>query len=272
MIEVKDVTFTYPNGHRALLGVSLIVHEGDFIAIMGENGAGKTTLIKHLNGLLKPTSGRVMVDSQDTRDASVASISKKVGLVFQNPDHQLFSETVRSEVAFALRNFGFKEKNVQNRVNRILGTLDLTDYAEKSPFSLSGGERKRAALASVLSWDPKYVILDEPTIGQDSRQKEKLRMMLQQLLSQGKSIIMVSHDIEFIADCKPKIVLLSKGKLVAEGEADNLLTNQELLEKCSLIMPQIAQLMYRLRRHGVNECVIDVYSAETILKRLLKRS
>jgi energy-coupling factor transport system ATP-binding protein len=267
---VRDISFTYPNHHTALHHVSLSIQEGELITIMGENGAGKTTLVKHLNGLLKPTKGNVRVDSKDTNEISVASISRKVGLVFQNPDHQLFSETVRNEVAFALRNFGFSEKAIKIRVNRILGMLDLTEYADKSPFSLSGGERKRVALASVLSWGPKYVVLDEPTIGQDYRQKEKLRMILEQILSQGKSVVMVSHDIEFIADCKPKIVLLSKGKLVAEGESNDILTNQQLLDRCSLIMPQIAQLLDKLRGYGISERVTDVYSAIPILKRLIK--
>lgn len=268
MIEVRDVTYTYPNGHTALRSVSLTIREGDFVTIMGENGAGKTTLIKHFNGLLKPTKGHVFVDSQDTRAVSVASLSKLVGIVFQNPDHQLFSETVRSEVAFALRNFGFDEETVERRVNRVLGMLDLSEYAEKSPFALSGGERKRVALASVLSWDPKYVVLDEPTIGQDYRQKERLRMILQQLLSQGKSVIMVSHDVEFVADCKPKIVLMAGGRIVAEGEAEDVLTNPGLLEKCSLIMPQVARLMRMLEKHGVESRVIDVYSAVKALKTL----
>ncbi|MEM3072722.1 MAG: ATP-binding cassette domain-containing protein [Candidatus Bathyarchaeia archaeon] len=268
MIEVRDITYTYPNGYTALRNVSLTIREGDFIAIMGENGAGKTTLIKHFNGLLKPTMGHVLVDSKDTRTVSVASLSRLVGIVFQNPDHQLFSETVRSEVAFALRNFGFDDETVERRVERILGMLDLSEYAEKSPFSLSGGERKRVALASVLSWDPKYVVLDEPTIGQDYRQKERLRMMLQQLLVQGKSVIMVSHDVEFVADCRPDIVLMAGGRIVAEGKAEEVLTNPGLLEKCSIIMPQVAQLMRMLDKHGLESRVIDVYSAVEVLKTL----
>jgi energy-coupling factor transport system ATP-binding protein len=171
-------------------------------------------------------------------------------------------------VAFALRNFGFDEETVERRVNRILGMLDLSEYAEKSPFALSGGERKRVALASVLSWDPKYVVLDEPTIGQDYRQKERLRMILQQLLSQGKSVIMVSHDVEFVADCKPNIVLMAGGRVIGGGAAEEVLTNPGLLEKCSIIMPQVAQLMRMLGESGVGGRVIDVYSAVESLKTL----
>ncbi|MEM3440310.1 MAG: ABC transporter ATP-binding protein, partial [Candidatus Bathyarchaeia archaeon] len=178
MIEVEGLVFRYPNGFEALRGVDLRIGDGEFVAIMGENGAGKTTLVKHFNGLLKPTGGRVLIDGLDTKGASVAELSRSVGLVFQNPDRQLFSETVRDEVAFALRNFGFSDEIIDKRVKRILRLLDLSEYADTSPFLLSGGERKRVALASVLVWDPKHVVLDEPTIGQDYLQKERLRNLI----------------------------------------------------------------------------------------------
>lgn len=151
MIEVRDVYFTYPNGVEALKGVSLKVPDGDFVAIMGQNGAGKTTLVKHFNGLLKPFKGRVLVDGVDTSKISVAMLARKVGFVFQNPDHQLFSESVEQEIAFGLRNFGFKENVIENRVTWALNLLALTQYRKTSPFMLSGGERKRVALASVLA-------------------------------------------------------------------------------------------------------------------------
>ena len=175
MIEVKDVYFTYPNGVEALKGVSLIIKNGEFVAIMGENGAGKTTLVKHFNGLLKPTKGEVLIDNVNTQDISVAKLARKVGFVFQNPDHQLFSESVEDEISFALKNFGFEEKVIKKQVDWALNLLDVLQYRKTSPFMLSGGERKRVALASILAWDPKIIILDEPTIGQDHQQKEKLQ-------------------------------------------------------------------------------------------------
>ena len=233
---------------------------------MGENGAGKTTLIKHFNGLLKPTSGRVLVDGVDTRKASVASLSRLVGLVFQNPDHQLFCETVWEEVAFSLRNFGYGEGAVRRRVKKILEVLGLTRYADSSPFVLSGGERKRVALASVLVWDPKYVVLDEPTIGQDYRQKERLRNFILQLVAQGKAVVMVTHDVEFVAECRPRVVLLSRGRVVADGRAEEILSNEELVDKCSLELPQIARLMKGV---GADRKIIDVYAARAYLRGLL---
>ena len=271
MIEIDDLSFTFPNGYKALNGVDLTISDSEFIALMGENGAGKTTLIKHLNGLLKPTRGDVTVDGVNTKRASVASISRKVGLVFQNPDHQLFCETVREEVAFALRNFGHKEDVISQRVQWILQTLDLSQYADSSPFTLSGGERKRVALASVLAWDPKYIILDEPTIGQDYLQKDRLRNFLLQLTSQGKTVLIVTHDVEFVAECKPTIVLLSKGKVVGQGPSEEILTNPEVVDRCSLTLPQIAQLTRRLEPYGADKKIIDVYSAISEVKRLIRR-
>ena len=190
-----------------LRGVSLEIADGEFVAIMGQNGAGKTTLVKHFNGLLKPMKGRVLIDGVDTREVSVAKLSRKVGFVFQNPDHQLFSETVNDEISFALKNFGFDEKIIRKRVDWALNLLNLTRYRKVSPFMLSGGERKRVVLASVLAWNPEILILDEPTIGQDSHQKEKLRQFIIQMNQQGKTVLIVTHDIEFVVDCEASLGL-----------------------------------------------------------------
>jgi len=269
LIEVENVYFTYPNGVEALRGVSLKIADGEFVAIMGQNGAGKTTLVKHFNGLLKPTKGRVLIDGVDTRQVSVAKLSRKVGLVFQNPDHQLFSETVEEEISFALKNFGFNEKIIRERVNWALNLLDLVQYRRTSPFMLSGGERKRVALASVLAWDPKIIILDEPTIGQDSRQKERLRQFIIQMNQQGKTVIIVTHDIEFVVECKPRVILMADGKIIADGEAREVLTDPDLVSRSSLILPEITQVFINLNDLGFPREVIDVYEAKRlILERL----
>ena len=270
MIEVKNVYFTYPNGVEALKGVSLKIDRGDFVAIMGQNGAGKTTLVKHFNGLLKPTKGDVFVDGVNTRDESVATLARKVGYVFQNPDHQLFCETVEQEIAFALKNFGFKEELIEKRVKWALNLLGLTQYRESSPFMLSGGERKRVALASVLAWDPEVVVLDEPTIGQDYMQKERLRQFIMQLRSQGKTVVIVTHDVEFVADCNPRIVLMANGKILADGPAEEILTNSNLLAKASVISPQITQIFLKLKHFGLPTKIIDVYKAREIIVEYYK--
>ena len=272
MIEAVDVHFSYPSRVEALKGVSLTVNDGDFIAIMGQNGAGKSTFVKHFNGLLKPTSGTVRVDGVQTTKTSVAALSRNVGFVFQNPDNQLFSESVEEEIAFALKNFGFEPNVIEERVTWALNLLSLTQYRKTSPFLLSGGEHKRVALASVLAWDPKMLILDEPTIGQDHEQKEKLRQFIMQMQTQKKTVVIVTHDVEFVAECNPRVVLMREGKIVGEGEGKDILTNPKVLAESSIVLPQIAQVFAKLEPLGLPKNVIDIYEAkELILKESRRR-
>jgi len=265
MIVVEGISFTYPGNVQALRNVSLTVKDGEFVAIMGQNGAGKTTLVKHFNGLLKPSSGSVRIDGVDTTKTSIASLSRNVGFVFQNPDHQLFSETVKQEIGFALKNFGFDEETIQKQITWALNLLSLTQYRETSPFMLSGGERKRVALASVLAWDPKILILDEPTIGQDHEQKEILRQFIVQLQTQGKTIVIVTHDVEFVAECNPRVVLMKEGRIVADGEGKEILTNLDALAQSSIVLPQVAQIFTQLTALGFPKNVIDIYEAKDLL-------
>jgi len=271
MIDVEEVNFTYPNGVEALKNVSLVIKNGEFIAIMGQNGAGKTTLVKHFNGLLKPSKGTIRVDGVETTKTSVAALARTVGFVFQNPDHQLFSETVEEEIAFALKNFGFEEEALQKRVNWALNLLGLTQYRKTSPFMLSGGERKRVALASVLAWDPQILILDEPTIGQDYQQKEKLRQFIVQMQTQRKTVVIVTHDVEFVAECNPRVMLMKEGKIVADGEGKEILTNLEALAQSSIVLPQIAQIFKQLTPLGLPKNIIDIYEAKDMLLRTLEK-
>ena len=271
MIEVEEVNFTYPNGVEALKNVSLVIKNGEFIAIMGQNGAGKTTLVKHFNGLLKPSKGTIRVDGVETTKTSVAALARTVGFVFQNPDHQLFSETVEEEIAFALKNFGFEEEAIQKRVTWALNLLGLTQYRKTSPFMLSGGERKRVALASVLAWDPQILILDEPTIGQDYQQKEKLRQFIVQMQTRRKTVVIVTHDVEFVAECNPRVVLMKEGKIVADGEGKEILTNLEALAQSSIVLPQIAQIFKQLTPLGLPKNIIDIYEAKDILLRTWRK-
>jgi energy-coupling factor transport system ATP-binding protein len=269
MLTVEDVHFSYSSNIEALKGVSLAVADGEFVAIMGQNGAGKTTLVKHFNGLLKPTSGRVLVDGVETTKTSVAALARTVGFVFQNPDHQLFSETVEEEIAFALKNFGYAPDVIEKRIEWGVNLLGITQYRKTSPFMLSGGERKRVALASVLAWDPKMLILDEPTIGQDHQQKENLRQFIMQLQSQGKTVVIVTHDVEFVAECNPRVVLMREGKIAADGEGKEILTNPRVLEESSIVLPQIAQVFSLLNAPGLPKDVIDIYEAKTLLLKKL---
>ena len=271
MIEVEEVHFTYPNNVEALKGVSLVIKNGEFVAIMGQNGAGKTTLVKHFNGLLKPSKGIVRVDGVETTKTSVAALARNTGFVFQNPDHQLFSETVEEEIAFALKNFGFEEEVIEKRITWALNLLGLAQYRKTSPFLLSGGERKRVALASVLAWNPQTLILDEPTIGQDYQQKEKLRQFIVQMQTQGKTVVIVTHDVEFVAECSPRVVLMKEGRIVADGEGREILTTPEVLAQSSIVLPQIAQIFMKLTPLGLPKNVIDVYEAKEIVLKMLEK-
>ena len=272
MIEIENVSFTYPSGVEALREVSITIEDGAFVAIMGENGAGKTTLIKHLNGILKPEKGTVYIDGVNTKEASVAELSRNVGLVFQNPDHQLFSETVEEEIAFGLRNFGFPEDEISKQIDWALNLLDIARYKETSPFLLSGGERKRVALATVLAWNPKTIVIDEPTIGQDYTQKEKLRLFFNELNAQGRTVIIVTHDVEFVADCNPRVVLMYQGQIISEGRAKTILTSQDVASKASILLPQISELFHQLGDLGLPRDVIDVSEAKELIEELVKRS
>jgi len=268
LIEAVDVHYSYPSKVEALKGVSLTIRDGEFVAIMGQNGAGKSTFVKHFNGLLKPSYGTVKIDGVETTKCSVAALARNVGFVFQNPDHQLFSESVEEEIAFALKNFGFEQAVIEQRIDWAVNLLSLTQYRKTSPFLLSGGERKRVALASVLAWDPKTLILDEPTIGQDHEQKEKLRQFIMQMQTQGKTVVIVTHDVEFVAECNPRVVIMKEGKILADGEGKEILTDPALLEVSSIVLPQIAQVFTRLSELGLPKDIIDIYEAKTLLLKL----
>ena len=271
MIEAEDIHYSYPNKVEALKGVSITIKDGEFVAIMGQNGAGKSTFIKHFNGLLKPTQGRVKVDGVDTTKTSVASIARNVGFVFLNPDHQLFSETVDEEISFALKNFCFDKKIIEDRVTWALELLSINQYRKTSPFLLSGGERKRVALASVLAWDPQTLILDEPTIGQDHEQKEKLRQFIMQMKAQKKTIVIVTHDVEFVAECNPRVILMKDGKIIADGIGTAILTDPVMLELSSIVLPQIAEVFTKLGALGLPKNIIDIYEAKALLLKVRER-
>jgi energy-coupling factor transport system ATP-binding protein len=265
VIEVENVHYSYPNKVEALRGVSLTIKDGEFVAIMGQNGAGKSTFVKHFNGLLKPSLGTVTVDGIKTVKSSVAALARNVGFVFQNPDHQLFSETVEEEIGFALKNFGFDAKIIEERITWALELLSLSQYRKTSPFLLSGGERKRVALASVLACDPKMLVLDEPTIGQDYEQKEKLRQFIMQLQAKGKTVVAVTHDVEFVAECNPRVVLMKEGKIFADGQGHQILTDPAMLEVSSVVLPQIAQVFTKLSSLGLPKDIINIDEAKMIL-------
>jgi energy-coupling factor transport system ATP-binding protein len=270
VVQVRDLYYTYPGGIEALKGVNLEVYQGEVLAIMGENGAGKTTLVKHFNGILKPTRGQVLVKGIDTRHASVAELSRIVGFVFQNPDHQLFADTVYEEVAFALRNFGYPEHVIESRVKWALNLMDLWKYRTRSPFSLSVGERKRLTIASVLAYDPEIIVLDEPTAGQDHLQKEKISEIIHLLRLMGKTVVIVTHDVEFVTEHVDRVAVMARGKILAVGPPQRVLCDPRLLREARLVAPQLVRLSLILRRHGIlNEGEYE-WRADKLAPKLIK--
>jgi len=271
MIKIENLWFGYNSNDVVLRGINLTIDESEFVAIMGDNGAGKTTLIKHFNGLLKPKRGRVLIDDMDTRKYTVAELSRKVGIVFQYPEKMFFCETVRDEIEFALKNFGFDDKLRKRRVKDVLAMLWLNGLENRSPFTLSGGEQRRLALACVLAWDPKYIVMDEPTAGQDRFQREVLIDVIRTLRNRGKTVIIVTHDVEFVAELKPRVILMKKGEVIADGDAEKVLSCKPSLEQAGLIPPAIFRVSNRLRDRGLNiSLTINVTDLIRELDSLLK--
>lgn len=270
MIVVENLYHNYSEEIKALQGVSLKINDGELVAIMGENGAGKTTLIKHFNKLLRPTRGKVFVDEEDVTKYSVASLSKKIGFVFQNSNNQLFSGTVEEEIEFGLKNFGFKKTTIKKRVNYALKIMNLEAFRKYSPFELSEGDKKRLSVACVLAWDPSIIILDEPTIAQDHKQKMVFKKIIKKFLTRKKTVVIVTHDVEFVADLNPRVILMSNGSIIADGPAKNILTNLSLVKKASLTMPHIAQVFTKISDSRIKEKIINLKEAEKQMSFLLK--
>ena len=265
MIMMENVSFAYDGLYTALQGVSLQIDDAERIAIMGTNGAGKTTLVKHLNGLLRPHNGRIIFDGVDTKHYSVAELAREIGLVMQNPDHQLFLDSVEKEVEFGLKQLGFSEDEIKERTNRTLSSLGLEGLSERSPFTLSGGERKRVALASVLATEPRILALDEPTIGQDALQKEKLADMLLELNKKGRTVIVVTHDIEFVIEHFPRTIAMANGMIIADGPTSSVLSNEKVITQCSLTAPQLTQAA-----RSLHDIFPDIPERLTLLSELEK--
>jgi len=271
MILFQDVWFSYTPQSPVLRGISLQIAPGEAVGLMGENGAGKTTLVKHINGLLKPSQGAVYVDGMDTRQTSTATLARKVGFVFQNADHQLFADTLEEEVAFALHNLRFPEAEIKRRVTRYLKLFDLTRYRRENPFLLSGGERKRLALASVLCVQPSILILDEPTQAQDAKQKRVLLEFIDSFRRANRTLLLVTHDVEFAVQAVDRLLILSQGRLLADGNPREILSNPTLLQQARLLPPQLTQLAHQLAHYvpAFPKDIISLREAVAAVNRLL---
>ncbi|HUG35199.1 MAG TPA: ABC transporter ATP-binding protein [Anaerolineales bacterium] len=245
-IEISDLTFTYPTGVQALRGISITIEAGEQVAIVGQNGAGKTTLVKHLNGLLQPTSGTVRIGDWDTREHSVAKMARRVGYVFQNPDEQLFSKNIGTEVAFGPKNLGYSSEQVQALVRDALAMTELSEKAETNPYDLSPTWRKMAAIASIIAMDTQIVIFDEPTTGQDAANIARIANVIKTLRERGRTVITITHDIDFCAENFERVIAMSQGAILLDGKANDVLGQEEILATTYVDPPQLTRLGKRL--------------------------
>jgi len=216
-VEFEAVSFAYPDGTRALEEVSLRIEPGESVAVVGQNGSGKSTLVRHLNGLLRPTAGRVMLDGLDIRGLHVARLAERVGLAFQNPDRQLFAGRVATEVAFGPRNLGLSGPALDERVGAALADVGLDGEAVSNPYDLGYSRRKLLALASILAMRTPILVLDEPTTGQDARGVGRVRDVVAGAVAEGRTVIAISHDMRFVAECFDRVVVMRAGRVVLDG-------------------------------------------------------
>jgi energy-coupling factor transport system ATP-binding protein len=246
LIDIKDLSYTYPNGTPALHNTNLQVREGEFLAIVGHNGSGKTTLVKHFNGLLKPTGGNAIVCGKDTHDHTIFELGRDVGFVFQNPDHQIFSENIFDEVVFSPRLRGVPELELKERVTEALHSVDLDGREEDDPFTMSKGIRQRIAVASVLSARPRVIILDEPTTGLDYVEQRKMMGLVKRLNETGHTVIIITHTMWVVAEYAHRVAVMNGGKLIMYGPTREVFSDDATLRTHSLRTPHIVELSNNL--------------------------
>ena len=280
-IQVKNLTHIYSEGMPyesvALTDVSFEIDKGEFVGIIGHTGSGKSTLIQHLNGLLKPKSGSIIIDGVDItgKDVKMRDIRRKIGLVFQYPEYQLFEETVHKDVAFGPLNLGMTQEEADERVTEAIGLvgLDYREIADRSPFELSGGQKRRVAIAGVIAMRPEILILDEPTAGLDPKAHKDILQMIERIHKvQQNSIILVSHNMGDIARLADRVLVMDRGKLALTGTPAEVFRETDLLESLGLGLPPPAHLMRELQRRGVpvSGDILTIEAAEEALYRILK--
>jgi cobalt transport protein ATP-binding subunit len=257
-IQVHDLWYRYDGETDALRGINLDLETGDFVAVIGQNGSGKTTLAKHFNGLLKPTKGIVWVYGQNTTDLTVGQLARRVGYVFQNPDHQIFSPTVREEIVFGPKNLGLSPEEVDQRVAEALARFRLEAYAEVPPALLGYGLRRKVGVAAVYAMHPQVFILDEPTAGLDRRGIQELMALLAAMNAEGHTIVLITHDMRVVAEHARRTVILHEGHLLADGDTQAVFQSADALARAHIEPPQIVQLARRLRPWGIPAGVLTV--------------
>ena len=276
-IKIENLTYVYmpktPFEKKALDNVSLEIEDGEFLAVIGHTGSGKSTLIQHLNGLLKPASGKIYVDGTDItdKDTKLVDIRKKVGLVFQYPEYQLFEETIAKDIAYGPTNLGLNEDEILRRVKKSMEMvgLDYDEYKDISPFELSGGQKRRVAIAGVIAMEPNVLILDEPTAGLDPAGRDDILEQIKLLHEKyNMTIILVSHSMEDVGKLAEKIIVMNDGHIELQGKPKEVFKEIDTLEKIGLAVPQVTYLMRELKKKGFNVSE-DIFTVEKAKSELL---
>ena len=277
-IKIENLSYTYmpktPFEKKALININCEFYDGEFIVLIGHTGSGKSTLIQHLNGLLKPTEGKIIVDGIDITDKKVklTNIRKNIGLVFQYPEYQLFEETIEKDIEFGPRNLGLSEEEITRRVKRAMKMVDLDydTYKDKSPFDLSGGQKRRVAIAGVIAMEPKVLILDEPIAGVDPKGRDDILNQIRKLHDDYKiTTIMISHSMEDVAKVADRVVVMNHGSIVLDGKVSDVFKEVDVLEDIGLGVPQVTYLLRELRKKGF-DISDDIYTIKDAKKAILE--
>ncbi len=273
MLKVEGLRYKYPDGTNALNGVNIDVAKGEFLAILGANGSGKTTLLKHLNGLLKPTVGSIMLDGKKLSEFKPSEVFRKVGMVFQDPNDQLLAPSVEEDVAFGPANLNLKYDEIMSRVRNALELVEMEKCAKKTIYSLSYGQRKRICIAGILAMEPEVLVLDEPTSGLDPDGVRSVMKLLKDLNERrGITTIIATNSVDLVPVYMSRVVIMDKGKIVKEGTPEEVFTDTKMLEDVKLELPQIAQLMEVLRNRDklpINELPLTIEEARRELINLI---
>jgi len=249
LIRVENVSFSYENSFKVLQDVSLSIAEGERIALLGHNGSGKTTLVKHLNGLLQPDSGKVLISGRDIAKVKTADLASQVALLFQNPDDQTCKRTVWDEVVFGPKNLGYDRKTRDTLAEKALAAFDLLPLRNSNPHDSGYSVRKRIALASIVAMDTRVLVFDEPTAGLDPYEISLLKAVLAELESRNKTVVIITHDMDFVAETIERAIGMAKGRKVFDGKVRELFPQADLVAQCGLFLPQIFRLSAALSMH-----------------------
>ncbi|WP_455279762.1 energy-coupling factor ABC transporter ATP-binding protein [[Eubacterium] cellulosolvens] len=270
MINIENVSFTYPPPNRvqALKNVSLNITNGEFVALIGQNGSGKTTLAKCISGFLKPTKGSIRINGRDTHNMRTSDLAQEVGYVFQNPDHQLFKESVYDEIAFGLKNIGKPKEDIEKKVREVLDRMHLWEFRDLHPFRLGKGQRQRVAISAILAMEPEILVIDEPTTGQDRREARAIMDLTYDLNKEGVTAVVITHAMSLVAEYTKRTVALCEGQILIDGTTREVFRETDLLSHTFVEPPQITMLGNSL---AFNPAVLTVDEAkDAIMKKIGK--